>query len=153
MLAALIPAVTELASGYLANRKEKAVAKQKLAVAKIEAQVTKVQSDASWEERAIDSSANSLKDEMWTCAFILLIGAAMVPDLQAVHQGRLPCSKGRLPRMAVVGNFGLDSSLVRPQEHRSVQEVMAWWELWLVTMVTLNTAVNLGRWIADRKRK
>ena len=30
---------------------------------------------------------------------------------------------------------------------------MAWWELWLVTMVTLNTAVNLGRWIADRKRK
>ncbi len=47
MLAALIPAITELASGYLSNRKEKAVAKQKLAVAKIEAQVTKVQSDAS----------------------------------------------------------------------------------------------------------
>ena len=42
MLPALIPAVAELASGYLANRKEKAVAKQKLAVAKIEAQVTKV---------------------------------------------------------------------------------------------------------------
>jgi len=42
MLATLIPAVTELASGYLANRKEKAVAKQKLAVAKVEAQVTKV---------------------------------------------------------------------------------------------------------------
>ena len=42
MLAAIIPAVTELASGYLANRKEKAVAKQELAVAKIEAQVTKV---------------------------------------------------------------------------------------------------------------
>ena len=57
MLAALIPAVTELASGYLSNRKEKAVAKQKLAATKIEAQVTKVQSDASWEERAIDSSA------------------------------------------------------------------------------------------------
>ena len=82
MLTELIPAVTELASGYLSNRKEKAVAKQKLAVAKIEAQVTKVQSDASWEERAIDSSANSIKDELWTCAFILLIGAAMVPDLQ-----------------------------------------------------------------------
>ena len=85
MLAALIPAVTELASGYLSNRKEKAFAKQKLAAAKIEAQVTKVQSDASWEEQAIDSSANSIKDE-----------------------------------------------------------------LWLVTMVTLNTVVNLGRWIADR---
>ena len=82
MLAALIPAVTELASGYLSNRKEKAVAKQKLAVAKIEAQLTKVQSDVSWEERAIDSSTNSIKDELWTCAFILLIGAVMIPDLQ-----------------------------------------------------------------------
>ena len=47
MLTALIPAVTELASGYLSNRKEKAVAKQNLAVAKIEVQVTTVQSDAS----------------------------------------------------------------------------------------------------------
>ena len=47
MLTALIPAVTELASGYLSNRKEKAVAKQKLAVATIEAQVTKVQTDAT----------------------------------------------------------------------------------------------------------
>ena len=66
MLTALIPALTELATGYLSNRKEKAVAKQKLAVAKIEAQVTKVQSDATWEEKAIDSSVNSLKDEAWT---------------------------------------------------------------------------------------
>ena len=61
MINLLIPAVTELASGFLANRKEKAAAKQKLAVAKIEAQVTKIQSDASWEERAIDSSANSIR--------------------------------------------------------------------------------------------
>ena len=29
---------------------------------------------------------------------------------------------------------------------------MEWWELWLVSMVTLNTVVNLGRWIADGKR-
>ena len=152
MLAALIPAVTELASGYLSNRKEKAVAKQKLAVAKIEAQVTKVQSDASWEEKAIDSCVNSLKDESWT----LFHPAHRRSDGSrppAVHQGRLPCPEGRLPRMAVVGNFGLDSSLVRPQEHRAVQEMMEWWELWLVTMVTLNTAVNYGRWIADRKRR
>ena len=56
MLTALLPAVTQLASGWIDGRKEKAVAKQKLAVAKIEAQVTKVQSDASWEEKAIDSS-------------------------------------------------------------------------------------------------
>ena len=82
MLAAIIPAVTELASGYLANRKEKAVAKQKLAVAKIEAQVTKVQSDANWEEVAMKASDNSIKDELWTCAFILLIAACMWPDAQ-----------------------------------------------------------------------
>ena len=82
MLAALIPAVTELPSGYLANRKEKAVAKQKLAVAKIEAQVTKVQSDANWEEVAMKASDNSIKDELWTCAFILLIAACMWPDAQ-----------------------------------------------------------------------
>ena len=82
MFAALIPAVTELASGYLANRKEKAVAKQKLAVAKIEAQVTKVQSDANWEEVAMKASDNSIKDELWTCAFILLIAACMWPDAQ-----------------------------------------------------------------------
>ena len=82
MLAAIIPAVTELASGYLSKRKEKAVAEQRLAVAKIEAQATKFQSDASWEQRAIDSSANSIKDELWTCAFIVPIGAAMIPDLQ-----------------------------------------------------------------------
>ena len=82
MLTALLPAVTQLASGWLDGRKEKAVAKQKLAVAKIEAQVTKVQSDATWEEKAIDSSVNSLKDEAWTICFIVIIAAAMVPDLQ-----------------------------------------------------------------------
>jgi len=31
--------------------------------------------------------------------------------------------------------------------------MMEWWELWLVSMVTFNTAVNYGRWIADRKRQ
>ena len=82
MLSALIPAVTELASGYLSNCKEKAFAKQKSAVATIEAQVTKVQTDATWEEKAIDSSVNSLKDEAWTITFTVIIAAAMVPDLQ-----------------------------------------------------------------------
>ena len=111
MLAALIPAVTELASGYLANRKEKAVAKQKLAVAKIEAQVTKVQSDASWEEPAIDSSAQfSSRTRCGLVPSFCSSAQRWFTGPPAVHQGRLPCSKGRLPRMAVVGNFGLDSS-------------------------------------------
>jgi hypothetical protein len=57
MLTTLTPAVTKLASGYLATCKEKVVAKQRLAIAKIEAQVTKVQSDASWEEVAMKASS------------------------------------------------------------------------------------------------
>ena len=137
------------------DRKEKAVAKQKLAVAKIEAQVTKVQSDASWEDqvepdrqlrnkvsktRCLDNLPSSLSSpQRW---FL---------DLQPYIKEGFRVLKDDCPEW-LVGNFGLDSSLVRPQEHRPVQEVMEWWELWLVTMVTLNTAVNLGRWIADRKR-
>ena len=96
MLTALLPAVTQLASGWLDGRKEKAVAKQKLAVAKIEAQVTKVQSDATWEEKAIDSSVNSLKDEAWTICFIVIIAAAMVPDLQPVSYTHLTLPTKRI---------------------------------------------------------
>ena len=116
MLAALIPADTELASGYLSNRKEKAVVKQKLAVAKIEAQVTKVQSDASWEERAIDSSANSIKDELWTCAFILLIAACMWPDAQPYIKEGFRVLKDDCPEWlswgilaSIAASFGLKS--------------------------------------------
>ena len=116
MINLLIPTVTELASGFLANRKEKAAAKQKLAVAKIEAQVTKVQSDASWEKRAIDSSANSIKDELWTCAFILLIGAAMIPDLQPFIKEGFRVLKDDCPEWlswgilaSIAASFGLKS--------------------------------------------
>lgn len=73
MLAAIVPLLANLVTGFMKNQSAKSQAKQKLALAKIEAKVTKVQSDASWEERAIDSSANSIKDELWTCGFILLI--------------------------------------------------------------------------------
>ena len=85
MLAALIPAVTELASGYLSNRKEKAVAKQKLAAAKIEAQVAETQrratiaekkatGDNDWEQVAIKNTATSWKDEF---ALVVLMAPAI----------------------------------------------------------------------------
>ena len=116
MIAALLPALTELASGYLSNRKEKAVANQKLAVAKIEAQVTKVQSDASWEEKAIDSSVNSLKDEAWTICFIVIIAAAMVPDLQPYIKEGFRVLKDDCPEWlswgilaSIAASFGLKS--------------------------------------------
>ena len=82
MLPAILPVLGNLVTGFLKNQSEKSQAKQKLAVAKIEAKTTQVQSDASWEEKAIDSSANSLKDEICTGAFVLLIAACMWPDAQ-----------------------------------------------------------------------
>ena len=82
MLAALIGPAADLVTGYFNNKKEKAVAKQKLEVAKIEAQVSKVQQDGNWEEVAMKASDNSIKDELWTCAFILIIGGCMWPDAQ-----------------------------------------------------------------------
>ena len=116
MLTAIIPAVTDLASGYLSNRKEKAVAKQRLAVAKIEAQVTKVQFDANWEEWAVASSANLIKDELWTCALILLIGAAMIPDLQPYIKEGFRVLKDDCPEWlswgilaSIAASFGLKS--------------------------------------------
>ena len=85
---ALIGPIADLAGGYLNNKKEKAVAKQKLEVAKIEAKVTKVQQDGDWEEAAIKATDSSWKDEAWTIAFILLIAGCMWPDAQPyIRQG------------------------------------------------------------------
>ena len=82
MLNLLLGPAVELATGYFKNKKEKAVAVQKLEVAKIEAQVTKVQQDGNWEEQAMKASDNSWKDEAWTICFIVLIFACFVPSLQ-----------------------------------------------------------------------
>ena len=116
MLAAIVPVLGNLVTGFLKNQSEKSQAKQKLAVAKIEAKVTQVQSDASWEERAIDSSTNSIKDELWTCAFILLIGAAMIPDLQPYIKEVFSVLKNDCPEWlswgilaSIAASFGLKS--------------------------------------------
>ena len=116
MLAAIVPILGNLVTGFLKNQSEKSQAKQKLAVAKIEAKVTQVQSDASWEERAIDSSTNSIKDELWTCAFILLIGAAMIPDLQPYIKEGFSVLKNDCPEWlswgilaSIAASFGLKS--------------------------------------------
>ena len=116
MLAAIVPVLGNLVIGFLKNQSEKSKAKQKLAVAKIEAKVTQVQSDASWEERAIDSSTNSIKDELWTCGFILLIGAAMIPDLQPYIKEGFSVLKNDCPKWlswgilaSIAASFGLKS--------------------------------------------
>lgn len=82
MWTALIGPISNIAGQWLTNRQEKAVAKQKLAVAKIEAQVKKVEQTGDWEELAMKASDQSWKDEAWTICFILLIFACFVPALQ-----------------------------------------------------------------------
>ena len=82
MIQSLIGPVTNLAGTWMKNRAEKAQAKQKLEVAKIEAKTKKVQSDANWEEQAMSASADSWKDEAWTLTFIALIFACFIPALQ-----------------------------------------------------------------------
>ena len=77
-----ITPLANLAGQWMSNRAEKAQAKQKLAVAKIEAQVKRVEQDGAWEERAMSASQDSLKDEMWTVLFICLIIACFIPDAQ-----------------------------------------------------------------------
>lgn len=77
-----ITPLASLAGQWMSNRAEKSKAKQALAVAKIEAQTKKVQTDANWEEKAMDASADSIKDELWTILFIGLIVACFVPQAQ-----------------------------------------------------------------------
>ena len=82
MWTALIGPISNIAGQWLNNRQEKAVAKQKLAVAKIEAQVKKVEETGNWEQLAMKASDNSWKDELWTVFFVLLIGACFIPAAQ-----------------------------------------------------------------------
>ena len=82
MIQMLVGPIANVAGQFLKNRAEKVKAKQELAVAKIQAQTKKVQSDANWEEKAIDASQDSIKDELWTVLFIGLIIACFVLSLQ-----------------------------------------------------------------------
>ncbi len=74
-----ITPIANLAGTWLKGRQKKAEEKQKLEVAKIQAQVKRVQSDANWEEKAMDASASSWKDELWTLLFCGIIIACFVP--------------------------------------------------------------------------
>ncbi len=82
MWTALIGPISSLAGSWLENKQVQSQAKQKLAVAKIEAQVKKVETTGDWEELAMKASDQSWKDEAWTICFILLIFACFVPALQ-----------------------------------------------------------------------
>jgi len=77
----LISAAADLAGGYISSKKEKAVAKQKLEVAKIEAQTTKALQDGEWEHEAIKATDGSWKDEFALCVLLApAIAVYWVPE-------------------------------------------------------------------------
>lgn len=86
MIQSLIPIVGELASSWLKGKTEKQVAKNKVAVAKAEAEaeVMKVAAthEAGWEKVMAEASKDSWKDEAWTILFIAIIAMCFIPPLQ-----------------------------------------------------------------------
>lgn len=69
-----IKPVADLAGGFLKNKAEQSKAKH-------EAKMKVIQNDGDWENKAIDASANSWKDEFWTLVLsvpIFMIGYSIV---------------------------------------------------------------------------
>lgn len=92
MIQMLIPAITELAGGWLKGKAEKqaAVNKVKVAKAEAEAEVMRVAAthEAGWEKIMAQGSQDSWKDEAWTICFIAIVVACFLPWTQPyVAQG------------------------------------------------------------------
>ena len=62
----IISAVASLAGTWLEGKQAKAKLKQTLEVAKVQAQVKRVEQDGNWDEKAVASMDSSWKDEAWT---------------------------------------------------------------------------------------
>jgi len=86
MIQMLIPAVTELAGGWLKGKAAEKAAKSQVKVAKAEAEaeVMRVAAthEAGWEKIMAESSKDSWKDEAWTILFIVIIAMCFIPPLQ-----------------------------------------------------------------------
>jgi hypothetical protein len=74
--------ISNLAGKWMEGRQKKAELKTKLEQAKIEGQIKRAASDAAWEEKAMDASASSWKDELWTVFFVGLLCACFYPPAQ-----------------------------------------------------------------------
>ena len=92
MIQALIPAIANLAGGWLKGKAEEkaATSKAKVAKAEAEAEVMKVAAthEAGWEKIMAQGSQDSWKDEAWTILFIIIIAMCFIPFTQPyVEQG------------------------------------------------------------------
>jgi|TARA_R110000851_G_scaffold210147_1_gene362559 hypothetical protein len=80
ILSALIGPVADLGKTYLSNKAEEKQAKH-------QAKMNVIQNDADWESKMVDASANSWKDEFWTCILaipIFMVGYAIVVNDMSV---------------------------------------------------------------------
>ncbi|MCS5594184.1 MAG: hypothetical protein NZ730_06535 [Porticoccaceae bacterium] len=76
IFSALISPIADLAKGYLSNKVQEKQAKH-------EAKMKVIQTDADWESKMVDASANSLKDEFWTIVLsipIFMVGYSIIVD-------------------------------------------------------------------------
>ena len=92
MIQALIPAIANLAGGWLKGKAEEkaATSKAKVAKAEAEAEVMKVAAthESGWEKIMAQGSQDSWKDEAWTILFIIIIAMCFIPFTQPyVEQG------------------------------------------------------------------
>lgn len=86
MLQSLFGPVTAIATKFMEGRQKKAELKARVEEAKVNAKIKKLEQDGGWEEKAMDASADSWKDEAWTICFILIIVASFVPAAQPYMQ-------------------------------------------------------------------
>ena len=86
MIQALIPAIAELAGGWLRGKAEEkaATSRVKVARAEAEAEVMRVAAthEAGWERVMAEASKDSWKDEAWAILFIAIIAMCFIPPLQ-----------------------------------------------------------------------
>ena len=88
MIGLIFSGITKIAGQYLDNKSKQSVAKSNLKIAEIDAKVAVqkkiAEGDVAWETTMAKASDDSLKDELWTCVFVLIIFASFVEPWQPV---------------------------------------------------------------------
>jgi len=112
ILSAVLGPVAGLAKDYLVNKRE-----EKQAVH--ERKKDQIKNDANWEEKQVDASANSWKDEFWTIVLaipLFAIGYGTTMDdpeiIKRVNEGfkvlaELPAWYQYLLGIAITSSFGI----------------------------------------------
>ena len=116
MFQAIIGPVAKLASTWIQGKQEKAKLKTQVELTKLQATKKQIESDGTWEEKAMSASDNSWKDEAWTLTFIAIILASFIPALHPFMKQGFIFLKNDCPEWiswgilaSIGGSFGLKS--------------------------------------------